>query len=841
MSNVKVNDENLEVIDEHFKKALVLLEEAENIWGENFDNLYYNFIESGFLEDLYKDAESQYYHLANAASCVASIAGGIATGATIGAIAGSEVPVAGNIIGGVIGGIIGAVFGITHCLKNPNSVKWCYNSKKVFEQLLYDCKYGVDDNYSSMMNVDTKVVNVIASIAEIKSVINEYNHVYANLETAANAYDLNTTMAQDNITILSVDTEVTIGGQTVQTSVSEAMNAFYTYSTSVMSAEIEADYMKRTYGSEIDYNALVSKANGFAASSLQSGLYSHEFVDVLLPQYSPSYDSALTSAANSVGIDKDKMKSVLSSTSAAGDVAAAAGLVGASFIGSVASGVEDKKDDDGTGNNNNDDNGTGTGNNNNNNDDNGTGNNNNNNDDNGTGNNNDNYDDNGTGNNNNNNDNGTGNNNSNNDDDNGTGNDNNEDDRSDDKYTDLEERIKKLEEQQDDDTGDDDQKVDDDTGSDEGVVPPVIDIGEDDSDGDTGAYDDAWIKEKFDEIDAEIDELKKQIEDLTEKIDGLIDNPQEIVPTPIVTPVETPIVEPTPVNNVEIVKIDETPIATEALNPELNVDYDDLARIKYESVGSEAIEAQRNNLIYEIDSLYDSGSTDVVADRLSGLGYSETEVSQIMEDRSDATTAIVYATEKNELAEIAAGLAKEDGVTGFDSKFDDAFTYNDLVSGESSTILVNMSDDANVVSARTNLNTAQQNYVSSVEAANKSLSNVNEAKASMEAAQTKYTQQFGGDTSTWSVEAANEYNDLIQQYNSSVTQAASSLQSVEQAKAEYNSANEEYDSVKNKYLEEVKSRNNLSNNQTDEDVYYADDSISTEGVSDEELLEEINA
>ena len=57
MSKVKINNAEFQEIQRHVENAKLLSDEAnEKVWGENFDNLYNNFITNGFLEDLYKDA-----------------------------------------------------------------------------------------------------------------------------------------------------------------------------------------------------------------------------------------------------------------------------------------------------------------------------------------------------------------------------------------------------------------------------------------------------------------------------------------------------------------------------------------------------------------------------------------------------------------------------------------------------------------------------------------------------------------------------------------------------------------------------------------------------------------
>lgn len=357
MSKVKINYNEYLEVEENIVKAISNMENIEETWNQHFANLNQNFIDSGFLESLYKDAESQYYHWANAGYFVTYVAGGISAGAlagaAAGAVTGTVVPVIGNLTLGAIGGIIGAVIGfftgIYNCVKNPNDVKWIYDNKIIFEELLRSCYNWENSNYTKTENIHVKLENVSLSLIELKNKINEFQKELANMQESANQANLGdqVNISKEGI-VLGVDTEVNIGGENITMSVSEAMNAFYTYGNSVMSAEFEADYMKRTYGTDVDYDKLVSFANSFMSDTIKSGLYTHEFIDVLLPTYTADYDAAVTGAAGNLGISTDKFNSVLDNNEdSIGNVAKVGGLIGAAFLGSLIN--------NGTGN------GTGTG------------------------------------------------------------------------------------------------------------------------------------------------------------------------------------------------------------------------------------------------------------------------------------------------------------------------------------------------------------------------------------------------------------------------------------------------------------------------------------------------
>lgn len=342
MSKVKTSSVEIESIENYIKNADEIMQEILDIWGENFDNLYNNFVTSGFLEDLYKDAESQYYNLANAGYVVSYTAQGAATGALAGGILGTVFAPITATLGAIIGGVIGFFCGITHCIQNPTSIKWCYDSKNVFVELLERCMYGNDDNYIALYNLKVKLENMALSMLKLKAKINEFQKLYANLNATAEAMGVKTTLADDGMTVLSVDTEVTIDGQTIELSTSDALNAFYTYENTVMSAMIEADILERTYGYDIDYNAIVKNANSFMTDTINSGLYSHEFIDALLPNYTPNENAAYDATSAATEIDNDKLKSLMSDVSNL-NIFPGLGLMSAALIGKVGTGDDSSK------------------------------------------------------------------------------------------------------------------------------------------------------------------------------------------------------------------------------------------------------------------------------------------------------------------------------------------------------------------------------------------------------------------------------------------------------------------------------------------------------------------
>lgn len=323
MAIVKTNNAELEAIASDLAKAYECIEAAEEVWGENFDNLLNNIVTSGYLDSLYEDAKSNWRYWKGTITVVASIVVFAACLATpVGWVA---------LAIAALGSLFGIGVGVKTIVSEPD---WHTESKVVFENLLNNCAYGNDDCYIQICNIATALYNTRLSLEKIKSKINEFQKLYADLNATAESMGVKTTLASDGTTVLSVDTEVTIDGQTIEISTSDALNAFYTYENTVMSAMIEADILERTYGYDIDYNAIVKNANAFMTDTINSGLYSHEFIDALLPNYTPDENAAYDATSAATGIDNDKLKNLMSEVSNL-NIFPGLGLLSAAFIGSV--------------------------------------------------------------------------------------------------------------------------------------------------------------------------------------------------------------------------------------------------------------------------------------------------------------------------------------------------------------------------------------------------------------------------------------------------------------------------------------------------------------------------
>ena len=195
MAKAKINNVDYENLETTIFNASQLLDDFDGIWCDHFDDLYAWFITSRFLDDLYKDAESAYFSWKKGLNFVSCTVGATALGLTFGPI------------GGIIGFVIGLVFGIYETV--TNNPTWITVSKEAFEQLLTNCACGNDDNYIKMTNLMTWMFNTKVSLEEIRTLINNFNHEFANLNNAMDAMGLKAKMAGDGVTVLGIETTVT--------------------------------------------------------------------------------------------------------------------------------------------------------------------------------------------------------------------------------------------------------------------------------------------------------------------------------------------------------------------------------------------------------------------------------------------------------------------------------------------------------------------------------------------------------------------------------------------------------------------------------------------------------
>ena len=615
---VKLNYANFTEIQNHIDKAKEYMGELIEMWETEFSNVKANFIDNNFIDDYY---EKNMGNINNLSSVVGGADTGIATVTTS-----SPLTVARNKYNFTthVDTAVSSAFnylGINTAITGAMSYE--KTAREKLKSLINECADGSNSCYTALDELNTKINNVSLALQLVLFKVAEFQSSYANLQTTADEMgsNLSLNISADGI-LMGINTTVEIDGQKYELTTSEAMNAMFTYTTTVMNAEIEAEYLKSEYGYEINYTDLVKNANAFMAKTIESNLYSHEFVlgylpaNSILPDVSKAYDA--TTGATKLSVDE--IKSMLANNqSIGGEQALYGGLLGAAFLGAIGKGDGTTQDSPIT------DGGTTT-------------------------------------------------------DDSGSGS----------VYSGP-------------------------GGYSSGGYSPG---GSDQSDKDSDEKD----PDKKDPEDTEDTETDTELEEL----------------------------------------IDEE-IPEEELKPDLGeTDYDQLAKDEYEFGNKvDDIIAHRNELLAEFEKAYETGDLSELEAKLKEYGYSDAEISEILNDRFKCYKALLEGDEKSILAEKAIALAAADGITDYQTHWTDRPNYNDLSSDGPSELLTLTSTDENICQIKTEVDTARQNYDAVLEETNKLIKEASDNKAKVLELKEQYNEKFSSDTSKWSKEATETYNEAV--------------------------------------------------------------------------------
>ena len=228
-------------------------------------------------------------------------------------------------------------------------------------------------------------------------------------------------------------------------------------------------------------------------------------------------------------------------------------------------------------------------------------------------------------------------------------------------------------------------------------------------------------------------------------------------------------------------------------NEKLMINYDELAKYKYEKLDPKEIEQENERVMNEIESLYDN--KEELSNRLKSFGYNNLDINTMLVDNDLARKAILDGTRRFKLAELAKGLAEEDGIKDYKSSYIRDVTLADLNNGNAESLCVNLSLDADFNKLREEYFTLERDFVNSANKANDDLAILNEAKGKFN----KFITEHGDDTGSWTNEEYKEYEDL-----NKVSIDANRL--FEQSNGRFNEIQATFMDIKNKYDSEKKSK-----------------------------------
>ncbi len=295
--------------------------------------------------------------------------------------------------------------------------------------------------------------------------------------------------------------------------------------------------------------------------------------------------------------------------------------------------------------------------------------------------------------------------------------------------------------------------------------------------------------------------------DFSESDNGPITN-DELVEE--VTSVLDPVSDFEHLDDIKIVEINDEKIPDlEEIKP-INVekDYDKLARLEYEKITVEELDEYRAEIINDINEKYDIGDFESIKEKLKEYGYSESDIENVIKDRQATITALLVSDEKQQLSKIANDLASKDDVTDFKSSYDVVSTYIETVDGTSSTLLANISNDENVMSARKIVNENFEAYNNKVNETTNLINYANDSKAKMESLKNDFTNKFkSDDPSRWDSDAISQYNDSINKYNDAVSKSNEAVKYLTSIKFQYDDSVNQLNKVESNLLDNIKKEN----------------------------------
>ena len=269
--------------------------------------------------------------------------------------------------------------------------------------------------------------------------------------------------------------------------------------------------------------------------------------------------------------------------------------------------------------------------------------------------------------------------------------------------------------------------------------------------------------------------------------------------------------------------------------PDIEHDYDSLARQMFEGMSDEELLAFREQSINRATGFIDSNDVESIANDLSGYGYSDSDIGNFVDVNNgvvknpDAVIAAYVAGDQNNyMASMANNMAKNDGVTGFSSSHGANASYSNHKNGNVNANIANMHDDEEVDEASKKYQGAKTNYKQKADEANEAAEEAKEAQAEVKAK----VEEYGEDTSKWTEEQAKEYNEAKENYEQAKENYEEKVEEFKEAEQEYQDAKEGYDTAKenfeNEVKENVKANEEFYENQTEE-----------VNVSDDQLVEEV--
>ena len=321
--------------------------------------------------------------------------------------------------------------------------------------------------------------------------------------------------------------------------------------------------------------------------------------------------------------------------------------------------------------------------------------------------------------------------------------------------------------------------------------------------------------------------------------------------------VEMKAIELTEVNNEEI---PELLSVNETLTSE---DIDRMAEEQFfDQFTDEGLAEYRQGHVEEFDSLFAKEDKSELIEFFEKAGYSEADATKIAEDRALGMTAYLAAKQTADMTDISNNLANSNNMdmNTFDTVYDDAPTYDDLLAGETNAFIANPNESDMVNNAKQAMDAARDNYETAVDNANTMINQANNDKEVLDNVRNEITARAGENPSDWSEEDVERYNNAVDNYNNSVQLAKENVTTANDMKETYEETKNAYDEAKEEYYQQIKESiitqrsedeslsdsslvtendNYPNNNEENEDIVVDDNSLGVD-IGDKELDDSFN-
>ena len=282
------------------------------------------------------------------------------------------------------------------------------------------------------------------------------------------------------------------------------------------------------------------------------------------------------------------------------------------------------------------------------------------------------------------------------------------------------------------------------------------------------------------EEDKEVIEEENEDEEPIEEDEEVEDEGNEVIEITEYTPEKVP----------EVKEIE--------IKEDVTKDYDQMAVDEYKANVEANVEidaAKQSEWISEFDELY-RNNPDQLRQNLKEMGYSENDITKMLAQNDDAyffgRDCYVNGKRNAEIANMANNLAKADGVTDYNSRFDDAN------SGLINQLDIDYSKDATISDLNSKLGEVGNSYKTSYSDYSSLVNSYNDSNEKIENFRKMY-----GDATGWNQSQANEWNKMVEENDELYKKLMIASNTVTENEKQYLDLKQQLITAKNSYVDNL--------------------------------------